>query len=337
MPIDSAADRLRALAAEFPSRRMLVIGDLMLDEFIWGKVSRISPEAPVPVVNVVGESYYPGGAANVARNVREFTGRTAVMGLAGDDSYGRRLLGLLGDAGIDTSAVQQDPAVSTLVKTRIIARNQQVVRVDRERPAPLSAVQTACVMQALDRAIPAADGIIVADYGKGFLSQPLADYICEAARQHGKVLAVDPHPHTSLAWRGATVIKPNRIEAFLAAGLPPADPVTPVLRDDRLLEAGRRLLDLWNPSALLITLGEHGMLLLAKGAAPYHTPTRAKDVFDVSGAGDTAISVLTLALASGASPAEASELANRASGIAVGKLGTATVTSAELEANLSNQ
>jgi len=334
MPIDSAATRLRAIAADFAKRRILVIGDLMLDEFIWGKVSRISPEAPVPVVNVVGESYYPGGAANVARNVREFTGCTAVMGLAGDDPYGRRLLGLLGDAGIDTSGVQQDPAVSTIVKTRIIARNQQVVRVDRERPAPLSAAQTACVMQALDRAIPAADGIIVADYGKGFLSQPLADYICNAARQHGKVLAVDPHPYTSLTWRGATVIKPNRTEAFLAAKLPPADPVTPVLQDGPLLEAARRLIELWGPANLLVTLGEHGMLLLEQGRPPYHTPTRAKDVFDVSGAGDTAISVLTLALASGAAPADAAELANRASGIAVGKLGTATVTPAELQASL---
>ena len=336
MPADGDVARLRALAAGFAGKRILVVGDLMLDEFIWGKVSRISPEAPVPVVNVVGESYYPGGAANVARNVREFTGRTAVMGLAGDDPYGRRLLGLLEEAGIDTVAVQRDPAFSTIVKTRIIARNQQVVRVDRERPAALSAEQADCAMRALDRAIPAADGIIAADYGKGFLNQALADYICEAARKHGKVLAVDPHPYTSLAWRGATVIKPNRAEAFLAARLPPADPVVPVCRDERLLEAGRRLFELWHPANLLITLGEHGMLLLAEGAEPYHTPTRAKDVFDVSGAGDTAISVLTLALTAGATPAEAAELANRASGIAVGKLGTATVTPAELAANLSS-
>jgi D-glycero-beta-D-manno-heptose-7-phosphate kinase len=335
MPVDFDAARFGALTAGFSGKRILVVGDLMLDEFIWGKVSRISPEAPVPVVNVVGESYYPGGAANVARNVREFTAHTAVMGLAGDDSYGRQLLRLLQESGIDTAAVQQDAALPTTVKTRIIARNQQVVRVDRERPAPLSAERTACAMRALDRAIPATDGIIVADYGKGFLTQPLADYLCSAARQHGKVLAVDPHPYTSLAWHGATVIKPNRAEAFLAARLSPADPVSPVSDDQLLLEAGRRLLRLWNPAGLLITLGEHGMLLLEAGQPPYHIPTRAKDVFDVSGAGDTAISVLTLALASGATPAEAAELANRASGIAVGKLGTATVTLAELQADLS--
>jgi D-glycero-beta-D-manno-heptose-7-phosphate kinase len=335
MPADFDAGRFEALAAGFAGKRILVIGDLMLDEFIWGKVSRISPEAPVPVVNVVGESYYPGGAANVARNVREFTGYTAVMGLAGDDSYGRQLLRLLRESGIDTAAVQQDPALPTTVKTRIIARNQQVVRVDREHPAPLSPEQTGRAMRALDRAIPATDGIIVADYGKGFVTQPLADYICGAARDHGKVLAIDPHPYTSLAWRGATVIKPNRAEAFLAAGLPPANPVSPVCQDQPLLEAGRRLLRLWNPASLLITLGEYGMLLLADGQPPYHTPTRAKDVFDVSGAGDTAIAVLTLALTAGAAPAEAAEFANRASGIAVGKLGTATVTIAELQADLA--
>jgi rfaE bifunctional protein kinase chain/domain len=327
--------RLRAIAGEFASKRILVAGDLMLDEFVWGKVSRISPEAPVPVVNVVGESYYPGGAANVARNVREFTRRTAVMGLTGDDSSGRRLLELLREAGIDTAAVQQDAATPTAVKTRIIARNQQVVRVDRERPAPLSAERAACAMQALDRAVSEIDGIVVADYGKGFLTQPFADYICDAARRLGKVLAIDPHPYTSLAWSGASIIKPNRAEAFLAAGLPPADPVLPVCRDEALLEAGRRLMRLWNPASLLITLGEHGMLLLEEGRPPYHIPTCAKEVFDVSGAGDTAIAVLTLALAAGATPAEAAELANRASGIAVGKLGTATVTLAELQADLA--
>jgi len=337
MPTEFDAAHLRDLTAAFAEKRILVVGDLMLDEFIWGKVSRISPEAPVPVVNVVGESYYPGGAANVARNVREFTAHTAVMGLAGNDSYGHHLLRLLREAGIDTTAVQQDSAKPTTVKTRIIARNQQVVRVDRERAAALSPEQTECAMRALDRAIPCADGIIVADYGKGFVTQPLADYLCAAARKHGKVLAIDPHPHTSLAWRGATVMKPNRAEAFLAAQLSPAEPVSPVCKDPLLLEAGRRLRELWSPAILLITLGEHGMLLLEGGKPPYHIPARAKDVFDVSGAGDTAISILTLALASGATPAQAAELANCASGIAVGKLGTATVTPAELQAELAHR
>jgi D-beta-D-heptose 7-phosphate kinase/D-beta-D-heptose 1-phosphate adenosyltransferase len=330
MSPETPSTRLRGLISGFAGKRILVVGDLMLDEFIWGKVSRISPEAPVPVVNVTGESYYPGGAANVARNVREFTSETAVMGLVGADDRGRRLVELLATGGLDTSGVLEDPSASTTVKTRIIARNQQVVRVDREHVSPLAAAHTRRAMEHLDRIVAGFDAIIVADYGKGFLTQALADHICHAAQIHGKVLAVDPHPHTSLAWHGATAIKPNRAEAFAAAGLPSADPVTPVLSDGPLLAAGKRLLDLWHPASLLITLGEHGMLLLQPGAEPYHTPTRAQAVFDVSGAGDTAIAVFALALSAGASPVEAAELANRASGIVVGKLGTATVSPAEL-------
>jgi len=326
----ASAGRWREIVAAFASRRVLVVGDVMLDEYIWGRVSRISPEAPVPVVQVTGESYYPGGAANVARNLREFTPHVAVMGMVGTGAHGGRLLALLGEAGIDTSAVLRG-AAPTIVKSRIIARHQQVVRVDRESRQPLTAAQTAEAAGHLDRLVPAADALIVADYGKGFVTQPLADHISEAARRHGKVLTVDPHPHTSIAWSGATAMKPNRAEAFLAAGLPPSDPVLPVLADGALLEAGRRLRLLWNPGSLLITLGEQGMLLLEGEAPPCHLPTCAKDIFDVSGAGDTAIAVLTLALTSGATAAEAARLANRASGIVVGKLGTATATAAELE------
>ena len=184
-------------------------------------------------------------------------------------------------------------------------------------------------VQALE-ALKRIDAVIVADYGKGFLTQAAADYICSNTKARGKILAVDPHPHTSLNWGGATVIKPNRAEAFLAAGLPPSEPVDPPLADQPLLEAGRRLLEKWRPESLLMTLGEQGILLFREGKPPYHTPTRAKEVFDVSGAGDTAIAVLTLALAAGATPEGAAELANCASGIVVGKVGTATVTAAEL-------
>jgi D-glycero-beta-D-manno-heptose-7-phosphate kinase len=324
--------RFDALISRFASKRIVVIGDLMLDEFIWGRVSRISPEAPVPVVDVTGESYYPGGAANVARNVREFTARTAVVGRVGVDAHGEKLAGLLAATGIDSSAVMRDASAPTAVKTRVIARNQQVVRVDRERKEPLTAAQTERAMLLVDAVIEGADAAIVADYGKGFLTQPLADYICAKTRERGALLTVDPHPHTSLAWRGAAAMKPNRAEAFLAAGLAPSEPVEPPTADPAVLEAGKRLLERWEPGALLITLGEQGMLLFAAAAPPYHTPARAKEVFDVSGAGDTAIAVFTLGLAAGASSVEAAELANCASSIAVGKLGTATVTPAELRA-----
>ena len=326
----SADFRLLELIERFAGKRMLAIGDLMLDEFIWGKVSRISPEAPVPVVNVVRESYYPGGAANVARNLREFTNQTAVVGVVGTDAAGDRLLETLGSAGIRTDGVLRERTASTTVKTRVIARNQQVVRVDRERRTALSAEQTADIAELLEGAISDVDGIVVADYGKGFLTQSLADEICRLARLHGKVLAVDPHPHTSLIWRGATAIKPNRAEAFNAAGLQPSDPVEPVCRDEALLEAARRLTSRWETESLLITLGEQGMLLFERDTEPVHLPAIAQEVFDVSGAGDTAIAVFTLGLVAGGSVAEAAEVANRASGIVVGKLGTATVSPQEL-------
>jgi D-beta-D-heptose 7-phosphate kinase/D-beta-D-heptose 1-phosphate adenosyltransferase len=335
MPTDASRDRFSELIARFAGLRVLVIGDLMLDEFIWGKVSRISPEAPVPVVDVTGESYYPGGAANVARNVREFTAHTALMGLAGTDPSGERLRALLEASGIDVRGVQFDPAAPTTVKTRIIARNQQVVRVDRERPAFMTATRMDAARAYLAGAIPMVDGIIVADYGKGFLTQELADHISAAAQAHGKVLAVDPHPRTSLVWRGATAIKPNRIEAFNAARLPLSPAVEPATSDQPLLAAAGRLLNAWQPGCLLVTLGEQGMLLFEDGCEPYYIPAHGKEVFDVSGAGDTAIAVFTLGLVAGARRREAAELANRASGIAVGKLGTATVTPAELEASLA--
>jgi rfaE bifunctional protein kinase chain/domain len=330
---ETANVRLLELIGRFAGERLLVAGDLMLDEFIWGRVSRISPEAPVPVVNVTGESYYPGGAANVARNLHEFAQATAVVGLTGADAAGERLHELLASAGIDTAGVLRHRSATTTVKTRVIARNQQVVRVDRERPGALSQEQLGWVCDYLERTVPAVDGIVVADYGKGFFSQALANEVCRLARRHSKILTVDPHPHTSLVWHGATAIKPNRIETFSATGLARTpDPVEPVVRDEALLDAARKLRGLWQAGCLLVTLGEQGMLLFDGQAEPLHLPARAKEVFDVSGAGDTAIAVFTLGLVAGAAPAEAAELANRASGIVVGKVGTATVSRAELEA-----
>jgi len=327
--------RLNQIIERLGAGSVLVAGDLMLDEFIWGRVSRISPEAPVPVVEVTSESYFPGGAANVARNVRELGASARVAGITGVDAAGGRLVELLEATGVDTSGVLRDTSFTTSVKTRIIARHQQVTRVDREQYATLSATQTEFVVAQLERAIDAVDAVIVADYGKGFLTQQLADHISRKVRAAGKILSVDPHPHTSLVWRDATVIKPNRREAFLESGIPAGAPVLPPLEDPSLLAACRRLMERWRPNSMLVTLGAQGMLLLEGDAPPVHLPAHAKDVFDVSGAGDTAISVLALALAAGATPGEAAELANHASGIVVGKLGTATVTAAELAASVA--
>ena len=331
-----SAARVQEIVNGMSSRRVLVAGDLMLDEFIWGKVSRISPEAPVPVVAVDRETFYPGGAANVARNLREFTPHAAVLGLAGRDTAGQRLRDLLSAGGIDTAGVVERASGPTTVKTRIIARTQQVVRVDRELNESPGPAERRTLLGALDAALPDVDAVILEDYGKGLLDRDLADEIAAKARAAGKPVAVDPNPNNPIPWHGVTVIKPNRHEAFAAAGIPWSEPSAHPLEDKQLLKAGEILLEKWDTDQLLITLSELGMLLFTKDGQRHHTPTRAREVFDVSGAGDTAIALYTLALCAGATPVEASEIANHASGVVVGKLGTATLTPAELLASFQN-
>ncbi len=325
--------RLEQILDRASSRRITVIGDLMLDEFVWGKVGRISPEAPVPVVEVTGESFYPGGAANVARNLREFVNRVAIIGLLGKDRSGQQLRELLSEQKIDTSNAVEEATFYTIVKTRIIARHQQVVRVDRERFVGPSAPQIEEVVAAVRKNIPETDAIIFEDYGKGFLSTELVSQIADAARSAGKIVAADPNPRNLVEWRGLTVIKPNRTEAFFAAGIPSHDPDTDPSQDIELKRAGETLLKKWEAENVLITLGEHGMMLFQEKETPHYIPAKAQEVFDVSGAGDTAIALFTLGLACGATPTEAAEIANHASAVVVSKLGTATVTRDELIAS----
>ena len=327
--------RLQEIVKVMSTRRVLAAGDLMLDEFIWGKVSRISPEAPVPVVAVDRETFYPGGAANVARNLHQFTAKTSVLGLAGEDAAGVRLRDLLAAGGIGTDGVVTRSGPTT-VKTRIIARTQQVVRVDRELAEPAGPAQRKALLAALDAALPETDGIILEDYGKGFFDEEMSTEIIRRARAAGCVVAVDPNPGNPLSWRGASVVKPNRHEAFAAAGIPWSEPSAHPLEDKQLLKVGETLLAKWDAEQLLITLSELGMMLFTKDGQRHHTPTRAREVFDVSGAGDTAIALYTLALCAGATPIEASEIANHASGVVVGKLGTATLTPEELLASFEN-
>ena len=325
--------RVNTLVSAFAGKRILVIGDLILDEFIWGKVSRISPEAPVPVVEVTRDSWYPGGAANVARNLREFAQDIRMMGVTGCCTHADHLKRLLSENGIDVSAVQSHDCYQTIVKTRIIARQQHLVRIDRERPLRLQPAHIESALGQLAAMLPEIDAVIVEDYGKGMLPQEFTTAICELTNRAGKILAVDPNPGNPLDWKHVTVIKPNRSEAFASAGVLQTEPVEPPDQDAGLLEVGRRLSEKWDAENLLITLGEHGVLLFRSGEAPYHAPTRAREVFDVSGAGDTVIAIFTLALSAGATPAEAAEIANHASGIVVGKLGTATVSPDELLAS----
>ena len=316
----------------FASTRILVVGDVMLDHFVWGNVRRISPEAPVPVVEVVREDLFPGGAANVARNLAEFTPHGFIMGRVGKDADAARLCDLMRSEGVSTDTLIINETLPTISKTRIAARQQQIVRVDRETLAPLSEAELTQVETIVRSRIAEIDALIIEDYGKGFITQPLVTLLTEIAREFNKLVTVDPSPRNPLDWRGASLVKPNRLEAFAAAGLEDKHAAGDPTRDPQLLEVGKRLLAKWQVPHVLVTLGEQGMMIFSAddSGRPHHIPTRAREVYDVSGAGDTAIALLTLALASGKNLHEAAEVANHASGIVVGKLGTATVKPDEL-------
>jgi|YelNatPaOPRAMG01_1025707.scaffolds.fasta_scaffold02122_12 D-beta-D-heptose 7-phosphate kinase/D-beta-D-heptose 1-phosphate adenosyltransferase len=326
-------DQLQQILNRFSQQTILVVGDVMLDHFLWGKVSRISPEAPVPVVEVTRESYFPGGAANVARNLRALGAHVQVFGVLGDDSAGSELRALLDQQGVETTGLLVDPTRPTTVKTRIVAHHQQIVRFDKERTAPISPALAEELLARFTATLADADAVIFEDYAKGVMNQPLLDTMHRRARRRGTITTADPNSRHPLQFRRLTAITPNRLEAFAAAGLPFAEPAEDVLRDEPLLAAGRKLLNQWRTENLLITLGEHGMCLFRAGERPHHIPTVAQEVFDVSGAGDTVIATLTVALAAGARPVEAAEISNHAAGVVVGKVGTATCSTAELTAS----
>ena len=323
--------RILARARRTP---VLVVGDVMLDHFVWGSVARISPEAPVPVVDLERESFMPGGAANVARNLTSLEVPAALCGVVGPDHAGRQLKQLLADYRIDCAGVLAQPGRATSVKTRIVAHKQQVVRLDRETRAPLGARLTRRLAEVLRRRIAASAAVIVADYGKGVITQQLLDEIKGLCRQQGIWLSLDPKPVHSLDLSGLSLITPNRKEAFELAKLPDDTRNANPLADANLIRVAERLLEDLRPALLLVTLGEQGMLLCQRGRKPFHIPTVSQEVFDVSGAGDTVIATFTLAIAAGASPLDAAVLSNHAAGIVVGKFGTATVAPEELAASL---
>ena len=322
--------RLQKILNQFPKRRILVTGDVMLDRFLWGKVSRISPEAPVPVVDVTSESVFPGGAANVARNLRALGAGVSVLGVLGDDSAGEQLRDSLDQQGVDTEGLIVDPNRPTTLKTRIVAHNQQVVRFDREKRDALTPTIEGKMLQVFGSHLENVAAVIFEDYAKGVLSQKLLNVMQRLARKERKLTAADPNSRRLLRYAGLTAVTPNRSEAFAAAGMPSVEPADEVLRDEALMRVGQTLLRVWQPRNLLITLGEQGMCLFRPGKKPHHIPTVAQEVFDVSGAGDTVIATLVLALAAGANPIEAAEISNHAAGVVVGKIGTATCSPDEL-------
>lgn len=328
-----------ALLEEFSKQHILVIGDVMLDWFIWGSVARISPEAPVPVVEVQSESRYPGGAANVARNLTPFGTRIELAGLYGTDPNGALLADTLAECGIGTAFCLQDEGMQTITKTRVVARQQQVVRIDREKRWPVSPEQVSVLMEALGPVLPDLDGIIIEDYGKGFITPELVEALLKAAEPHGLVITVDPKPGNPIKWRGVTTVKPNRSEAFACAGVEDLhrDSGRHPLKDEPLLAVGKALLDQWACHQVLLTLGEQGMLVFTEGGAPILMSAKAREVFDVSGAGDTAIAIYTVCLCAGLSAPDAAGIANLASSIVVGKLGTSPIEKDELLASIRRE
>jgi len=316
---------LPALLQKISALRILVIGDVMLDRYLWGDATRISPEAPVPVVDITRESVTAGGAANVALNLASLGAHATVAGYFGDDVAGRTLVSTLTEKKIDT--LSTPGTAQTIVKTRVLVQRQQLCRLDRESPPSAYAVTADAAEKLLHTAIASHDAVIFSDYAKGILSDAVVARITTLARAAGKLIALDPKPKHALAFHGLDLITPNNREALELSGLHPA-PGTPF----PAAEVCARLHEKFATKHLVITLGEDGMLLSTGGKIHSKIPTAAREVYDVSGAGDTALAALVLALTAGAKLETAAHFANAAAGVVVGKLGTATVTPAELKA-----
>lgn len=325
----------RTILSRFPQCRIAVLGDMMLDVYLWGKVTRISPEAPVPVVNVNRRTSCLGGAANVMRNVATLNARAHAFGTVGDDATADELLAALGEYRIGCDGVERDSSRRTTEKRRVIAGAQQLCREDYEDVHPVDdAIRRRMVNRIIDLIRKGElDAVIFEDYRKGMLSEWMLEEVIAEARRAEVVTALDPKPGSMKPVRGITVMKPNRVEAFALAGVedgPGGDPA----QDAALSEAAAKLMESWQPEHLLISLAAQGMALYDRSLRPQVIPTRAREVFDVSGAGDTVTATFALSLVSGATPVEAAELANLAAGVVVGKMGTVPVHFEELEAVL---
>ena len=308
----------RTLFERMRERRVLVVGDVMVDEWIWGSVSRISPEAPVPVVAVNDHSFTLGGAGNVANNLRALGARVTFAGAVGADGFAHYVTDLLAEEGIGTEGLVTIAGRPTTRKTRVVAHNQQVVRADWEATAPLERADRAKLADIVRREAAAADAVVLSDYAKGLFSRELVEAALECA-----IVVADPKPGNLELFAGVTCAAPNAYEAELATGIP--------IQSDELAErAGEALLEKLRCRYVVITRGEHGISLLGRDGERLHVPSVARAVFDVSGAGDTVTAVLSLALAAAAPIERAVQLANFAAGAVVEKLGTATASAEEI-------
>lgn len=321
--------RLKRLVDGFSGRRILVLGDYMLDHYIRGGASRLSPEAPVPVVRVADESFVPGGAGNVAANLVALGAKVVAMGVIGEDEAGRQLVSQLGERGIAVEGLIHDGERLTSQKCRVLAERHQVVRFDRETDAPLSGASEKRLLKALASALAEAEAIILSDYGKGVVCPGVIRAAIAGARRRGIPITVDPKIEHFQLYKGVTSVTPNTAEAW--AGMRRV----PKAADAEIERLGRDILRTLRSDSVLITRGAEGMSLFKKNGQVLHIPTRAREVFDVTGAGDTVIAAFTLALAAGARIEDAAVLSNHAAGIVVGKLGTAVTTPQELARDLS--
>jgi D-beta-D-heptose 7-phosphate kinase/D-beta-D-heptose 1-phosphate adenosyltransferase len=318
---------LKEYIGRFPRARVVVIGDIIMDEYIWGDVSRISPEAPVPVVEVKHETKTLGGAANVIHNMATLGAEPVLCGVIGEDRTGRQIQNKIDQMGLKTDGIVVEPDRPTSIKTRIVAYNQQVVRFDRESKKNIRPESIEKILDFIEKSIDAIDAIVVTDYGKGVISAPLMKGLRDLVRQASErsiIIAVDPKTGNFEYYHEVDVITPNHHEAGSYCGFEIVD-------EDTLMQAGKKMLNELNCRSVLITQGKDGVTLFENGGEITHIPTVAKKVFDVTGAGDTVISTFSLALASGLDPKSAAVLSNFAAGIVVGEVGTSTVSAEELK------
>jgi rfaE bifunctional protein kinase chain/domain len=306
--------KLNDILQRFKNKRIAVIGDMMLDKYVWGSVGRISPEAPVPVVEVESETERLGGAANVAHNIQSLGGSPLLIGVIGNDLNGKRIAEILEHEHCSTAGLVVDDSRPTTVKTRVIAHNQHVVRIDHERKKEISTNVREKILSILQEHAGSLDGIIIEDYNKGVVVKPLIQQVVKNAKEHRTIVAVDPKFNNFFEYKNVSVFKPNKKELEEALG-------KKLSTQDELVAAGKEVLKRLSAETVLLTRGENGMTLIEADSSVTHIPTQARKVSDVSGAGDTVIATLTMALASSVSIREAAELANHAAGVVCGEVG----------------
>jgi rfaE bifunctional protein kinase chain/domain len=323
-------NRALKIIGNFSKSKVMILGDLMLDRYLWGSVERISPEAPVPVVHIDKESSNLGGAANVAANVRALGADPFLVGVIGSDQYAAELKKNLRSKKISSSGLVTDPRRTTTVKTRIVAHSQQVVRVDRENRSEIDTGLVEKLISGAGKMMTRIDGVIISDYGKGIITHDLLEELIPMAVSEGKFIAVDPKEVHFMNYKDVSIITPNHHEAGFVSG-------RKITSEKILVDVGWKLLKTLNLESLLVTRGEKGMALFEKDGDLTHIPTEAKTVYDVTGAGDTVIASLTVAKTAGATIKEASYIANIAASLAVASFGTARISADELMEALDNK